>query len=163
MTRLRARAVTVLRGARPPGRPGVVVVAAGTADVPVAEEARVTAWAMGEAPVALYDVGVFFTRQDMEKLIQTNLEFMYRGDAPPTFRDVDGRTRDPSAYKYHKGGPPLDGPGALQPEGARVVETPTRRPEEGLDVARRRDGLPPGDESARLVGTPLHKRVRRTP
>jgi hypothetical protein len=56
------------------------------------------------AAVALYDVGVFFTQQDMEKLIRTNLEFMYRGDLPPTFRDVDGRTREASAYKYHKGG-----------------------------------------------------------
>ncbi len=54
----RARAVVVARGARPPGRPGVLVLAAGTADVPVAEEARVTAEAMGEAPTPLYDVGV---------------------------------------------------------------------------------------------------------
>lgn len=54
----RARAVTVHRGARGAGRPGVAIVTAGTADVPVAEEARVTAEAMGEAPVAIYDVGV---------------------------------------------------------------------------------------------------------
>jgi NCAIR mutase (PurE)-related protein len=54
----RARAVTVARGERAPGRAGVAVVSAGTADVPVAEEARVTAEAMGEAPVAIYDVGV---------------------------------------------------------------------------------------------------------
>ena len=54
----RARAVSVRRGAREPGRVGVAVVCAGTADVPVAEEARVTAETMGEAPVALYDVGV---------------------------------------------------------------------------------------------------------
>jgi NCAIR mutase (PurE)-related protein len=33
-------------------------VCAGTADVPVAEEARVAAWSMGEEPAALYDVGV---------------------------------------------------------------------------------------------------------
>ena len=45
----RARCVSVRRGARAPGRPGVAVVAAGTADVPVAEEARVTAETMGEA------------------------------------------------------------------------------------------------------------------
>ena len=38
--------------------PGVAIVTAGTADVPVAEEARVTAEALGEAPVAIYDVGV---------------------------------------------------------------------------------------------------------
>ncbi len=54
----RARAVTVRRGEPVPGRKGIAVVAAGTADVPVAEEARVTAEAMGEAPVVLYDVGV---------------------------------------------------------------------------------------------------------
>jgi len=54
----RARAVTVTRGERRPGRPGVAIVSAGTADVPVAEEARVTAEAMGEAPSAIYDVGV---------------------------------------------------------------------------------------------------------
>ena len=55
---VRARAVTVHRGARAPGRPGIAIVTAGTADVPVAEEARVTAEALGEAPVAIYDVGV---------------------------------------------------------------------------------------------------------
>jgi len=54
----RARAVTVRRGEAPPGREGIAIVCAGTADVPVAEEARVTAEAMGEAPVSLYDVGV---------------------------------------------------------------------------------------------------------
>ena len=53
----RARAVSVMRGARGPGRPGIAIVSAGTADVPVAEEARVTAEALGEAPVAIYDVG----------------------------------------------------------------------------------------------------------
>lgn len=54
----RARAVNVTRGPVSPGRAGVAIVSAGTADVPVAEEARVTATAMGEAPVAVYDVGV---------------------------------------------------------------------------------------------------------
>jgi NCAIR mutase (PurE)-related protein len=54
----RARAVTVRRAPPEPGRRGVAIVSAGTADVPVAEEARVTAEAMGEAPVAIYDVGV---------------------------------------------------------------------------------------------------------
>jgi NCAIR mutase (PurE)-related protein len=54
----RARAVTARRPPIPVGRPGVAIVSAGTADVPVAEEARVTAEAMGEAPVVLYDVGV---------------------------------------------------------------------------------------------------------
>ena len=54
----RARAVTVLRAASEAPREGIAIVSAGTADVPVAEEARVTALAMGEAPVAIYDVGV---------------------------------------------------------------------------------------------------------
>ena len=57
----RARAVTVSRGAggaAGAGERGMAIVAAGTADVPVAEEARVTAVAMGEAPVSIYDVGV---------------------------------------------------------------------------------------------------------
>jgi hypothetical protein len=54
----RARALTVRRGEPVAGRTGVLVVSAGTADLPVAEEARVTAWAMGEEPAALYDCGV---------------------------------------------------------------------------------------------------------
>ncbi|MFM8979947.1 MAG: nickel pincer cofactor biosynthesis protein LarB [Planctomycetia bacterium] len=54
----RARCVTVDRAPPQPGRAGVLVLCAGTADVPVAEEARVTAAMLGEAPEALYDVGV---------------------------------------------------------------------------------------------------------
>jgi hypothetical protein len=54
----RARAVSVRRGPAEPGRPGVLILTAGTGDVPVAEEARVTAEAMGEAPEVAYDVGV---------------------------------------------------------------------------------------------------------
>jgi hypothetical protein len=55
---VRARAVTVRRGPVVPGRTGIAIVTAGTADVPVAEEARVTAESMGEEPAAIYDVGV---------------------------------------------------------------------------------------------------------
>ncbi|HYF00690.1 MAG TPA: nickel pincer cofactor biosynthesis protein LarB, partial [Planctomycetota bacterium] len=52
-----ARCVTV--GGRPPGGRGyVLVISAGTADIPVAEEARVTAEAMGARVRTLYDVGV---------------------------------------------------------------------------------------------------------
>ncbi|MCI0342286.1 MAG: nickel pincer cofactor biosynthesis protein LarB [Planctomycetales bacterium] len=52
----RARTVSV---GRPPRRSGrVAIVTAGTADVPVAEEARVTAEMMGARVEALYDVGV---------------------------------------------------------------------------------------------------------
>jgi len=51
-----ARAITVGREERL--RPGVTVVCAGTADLPVAEEARVTAEMLGSAVSCLYDVGV---------------------------------------------------------------------------------------------------------
>jgi len=54
----RANAVTVRRGERSAGKPGVLIVTAGTGDVPVAEEARVTAEVMGQAPEVLHDVGV---------------------------------------------------------------------------------------------------------
>ena len=54
----RARALTVLADEPETRRAGVWIVTAGTGDVPVAEEARVTAWAMGEAPEVRYDVGV---------------------------------------------------------------------------------------------------------
>jgi pyridinium-3,5-biscarboxylic acid mononucleotide synthase len=40
------------------GRPGVVVMSAGTSDIPVAEEAAVTAEVMGNAVRRVYDVGV---------------------------------------------------------------------------------------------------------
>lgn len=52
-----ARCVTV--GGRPPvGDAYVLVVSAGTADIPVAEEARVTAEMLGARVKTLYDVGV---------------------------------------------------------------------------------------------------------
>jgi hypothetical protein len=54
----RARAVTVRRCPPPTASPGILVVTAGTGDVPVAEEARVTAEVMGQAPETVYDVGV---------------------------------------------------------------------------------------------------------
>ncbi|RMG48718.1 MAG: nickel pincer cofactor biosynthesis protein LarB [Acidobacteria bacterium] len=44
------------RGGR--GKPGLLVVSAGTADLPVAEEVAVSAVAMGLRPERLYDVGV---------------------------------------------------------------------------------------------------------
>jgi len=52
-----ARAITLDR-AREPKRPGVVVCCAGTSDMPVAEEAAVTAELMGSAADRMYDVGV---------------------------------------------------------------------------------------------------------
>ena len=53
-----ARAIVVDRRAARPARPGVVVVSAGTADAPVAEEAALTAELLEGEVVRLYDVGV---------------------------------------------------------------------------------------------------------
>jgi NCAIR mutase (PurE)-related protein len=52
-----ARAITVNRRQESP-QPGVVVLCGGTSDLPVAEEAAVTAELMGSAVERLYDVGV---------------------------------------------------------------------------------------------------------
>ncbi len=53
-----ARAVTLSQGEIAPGGGGVLVAAAGTSDLPVAEEAAVTAEVMGNTVDRLYDVGV---------------------------------------------------------------------------------------------------------
>jgi NCAIR mutase (PurE)-related protein len=53
-----ARAITINRSARRPSKGLILVVSAGTLDIPVAEEARVTAELMGNKVEALYDVGV---------------------------------------------------------------------------------------------------------
>ena len=52
-----ARAIWVDREPRE-RRTGIAIVAAGTADLPVAEEAALTAELMGHAPARIYDVGV---------------------------------------------------------------------------------------------------------
>lgn len=52
------RAITVERGEREPGLAGVTVVSAGTSDLPVAEEAVLTAEVMGHHVERIYDVGV---------------------------------------------------------------------------------------------------------
>jgi NCAIR mutase (PurE)-related protein len=52
-----ARAITVKREA-PPGKGTIVIATAGTSDLPVAEEAAVTADLMGNEIDRLYDVGV---------------------------------------------------------------------------------------------------------
>lgn len=54
----RARTVVIRDGERKPPRGKVGILAAGTADIPVAEEARVVAEAMGCLVVSEYDVGV---------------------------------------------------------------------------------------------------------
>jgi NCAIR mutase (PurE)-related protein len=54
----RARAVTIEKRRPPPGVGNVLVVSAGTSDVPVAEEAAVTAAISGSRVTTLYDCGV---------------------------------------------------------------------------------------------------------
>jgi NCAIR mutase (PurE)-related protein len=54
----RARCVTVLKRPPAPASGRVLIVCAGTADAPVAEEARVTAETLGSEVDTLYDVGV---------------------------------------------------------------------------------------------------------
>lgn len=51
-------AITIVRNATVGGKGLVLVVTAGTSDIPVAEEAVVTARAMGNRVEAIYDVGV---------------------------------------------------------------------------------------------------------
>jgi NCAIR mutase (PurE)-related protein len=53
-----ARAITLRSGELPAGRGTILVVAAGTGDLPVAEEAVVSAEIMGNTVDRLYDVGV---------------------------------------------------------------------------------------------------------
>lgn len=53
-----ARAITLKQGEIPPGKGTVLIVCAGTSDLPVAEEAAVTAELMGNVIDRLYDVGV---------------------------------------------------------------------------------------------------------
>ncbi|MFQ5414218.1 MAG: nickel pincer cofactor biosynthesis protein LarB [Phycisphaerae bacterium] len=54
----RARAVTLRQQEPKPSTTTVAVVAAGTSDIPVAEEARVTAEIMDQTTATFYDVGV---------------------------------------------------------------------------------------------------------
>jgi hypothetical protein len=53
-----ARAVTLPAPGRHPARPGVLVLAAGTSDIQVAEEAALTAEVMGNRVQRVYDVGI---------------------------------------------------------------------------------------------------------
>ena len=62
-----ARAVTLDRS-KEPRRPGVAVCCAGTSDVPVAEEAAVTAELMGSAVDRMFDVGVAGLHRLLDKL-----------------------------------------------------------------------------------------------
>ena len=52
--------------------------------------------------VLLYDQGIVFTKDDINKLIQTNLEFMFMGDEKnPKFKMINGSYK--AAGKYDKG------------------------------------------------------------
>jgi NCAIR mutase (PurE)-related protein len=53
-----ARCITLDQGTTPRGRGTILIAAAGTADLPVAEEAAVSAEIMGNSVDRLYDVGV---------------------------------------------------------------------------------------------------------
>ena len=53
-----ARTITLQSGDAPPGRGTIAVAAAGTADLPVAEEAAISAEIMGNTVDRIYDVGV---------------------------------------------------------------------------------------------------------
>jgi hypothetical protein len=53
-----ARCITLDRQTASPGRGTILIAAAGTADLPVAEEAAITAELMGNTTDRLYDVGV---------------------------------------------------------------------------------------------------------
>jgi NCAIR mutase (PurE)-related protein len=53
-----ARVITLRSGELPPGRGTILIAAAGTSDLPVAEEAAISAEMMGNSVDRLYDVGV---------------------------------------------------------------------------------------------------------
>jgi len=63
-----ARTIVIRRGERPVPRGKVLVVTAGTADLPVAEEAAVTAEVMGNEVRRCYDVGVAGIHRLLDKL-----------------------------------------------------------------------------------------------
>jgi len=63
-----ARTILVPDPDAPPGRPGILILTAGTADVPVAEEAAVTAAAMGNLVERVYDVGVAGIHRLLDRL-----------------------------------------------------------------------------------------------
>jgi NCAIR mutase (PurE)-related protein len=55
---VQSRAIVVRSGQRPPTKGIVLVISAGTSDIPVAEEAAITAETLGSTTERLYDVGV---------------------------------------------------------------------------------------------------------
>jgi NCAIR mutase (PurE)-related protein len=65
-----SRTIVVNRSAEAPYRPGIVVVTGGTADIPVAEEAIVTAELMGNKVERVVDVGVAGLHRLLDKISQ---------------------------------------------------------------------------------------------
>ena len=63
-----ARTIVLKHGEEAPPIPGVLIVAAGTADLPVAEEAAITAELMGNGVERLWDVGVAGVHRLLEHL-----------------------------------------------------------------------------------------------
>jgi len=63
-----ARTIVVRRGWQPPRKGNVLVMSAGTADIPVAEEAAITAEVMGNDVRRAYDVGVAGMHRLLDKL-----------------------------------------------------------------------------------------------
>ena len=68
-----ARAITVNRAAPEPLREGILVLTGGTADLPVAEEAAVTAQLMGHSVATIHDVGVAGIHRILDFLPQIRL------------------------------------------------------------------------------------------
>ena len=63
-----ARTIVLRRGEETPPVPGVLIVAAGTADLPVAQEAAITAELMGNGVERLWDVGLAGVHRLLEHL-----------------------------------------------------------------------------------------------
>ncbi len=77
-----AKTVTIKGTRRKVQRGLILVITAGTLDIPVAEEARVTAELMGNNVEALYDVGVAGIHRHLEhrkKLLQANVVIVVAG------------------------------------------------------------------------------------
>ncbi|MDE0466923.1 MAG: nickel pincer cofactor biosynthesis protein LarB [Candidatus Poribacteria bacterium] len=76
------RTIAVKRSEEDEGIPGILVVSAGTSDLPVAEEAVETALMMGNQPERLYDVGVAGLHRLMsnhEKLLNARVIIVVAG------------------------------------------------------------------------------------
>jgi NCAIR mutase (PurE)-related protein len=79
----RARAITLRVGeVEEVGKGGILIISAGTSDIPVAEEAAITAHIMGNEVETLYDVGVSGIHRLLnyrEKLMEANVLIVVAG------------------------------------------------------------------------------------